>query len=82
MLDLHELTICVSEGLFSELLCIHNEGIGTFVLHDELILRVSEGFPSELLCIRNVNIDIFRPPYSNSKVVLFGIVASMVESLN
>ena len=43
---LHELILCVSEGVLSELLCIHIVGIGTFGLH-ELILCVSEGHHSE-----------------------------------
>ena len=45
---LHELTLCVSGGLFSELLCIHIVDMGTFGLH-ELTLCVSEGDLSELL---------------------------------
>ena len=45
--DLNELILSVSEGLISELLCIHNEGMGTFDLH-VLILCVSEGLHSEL----------------------------------
>ena len=49
---------CVSEGFLSELLCIHNVGMGTFYLH-AVILCVSEGDVSELLCIRIVNIDVF-----------------------
>ena len=40
--DLHGLILCVSEGVLSELLCIHNVGMGTFDLHG-LILYVSEG---------------------------------------
>ena len=46
--DLHALTLCVSEGYFSELLCVHNVGIATFDLHG-LILCVSEDILSELL---------------------------------
>ena len=38
----------MSEGVLSELLCIHNVGMGTFDLHG-LILCVSVGFLSELL---------------------------------
>ena len=41
--DLHGLILCVSEGLLSELPCIHIVGMGTFVLHG-LILCVFEGF--------------------------------------
>ena len=52
---LHELILCVSEGVPSELLCIHIVGMGTFGLH-ELILCVAEGFLSELLCIHIVDI--------------------------
>ena len=55
---LHELIVCVAEGYFSELLCIHNMSIGTLDLHG-LNLRVSEGFLSELLCNHIVNIDGF-----------------------
>ena len=40
--DLHELILCVSEGVFSVLLCIHIVDIGAFDLHG-LILCVSEG---------------------------------------
>ena len=40
--DLHALILCVSAGVLSELLCIHNEGMRTFDLHG-LILCVSEG---------------------------------------
>ena len=43
--DLHELTLCVSEGLLSELLCIHIVDIGTFGLHG-LILCDSGGLLS------------------------------------
>ena len=41
--DQDGLILCVSEGFLSELLCIHNVGMGTFDLHG-LILCVSEGF--------------------------------------
>ena len=57
--DLHELILCVSEGLLSELLCVHNVGIETFDLHG-LILCVSEGFLSELLCIHIVGMGTFE----------------------
>ena len=40
---LHELNLCVSEGVLSVLLCIHIEGMETFGPHG-LILCVSEGF--------------------------------------
>ena len=40
--DLHELILCVAEGLLSKLLCINIEGMGTFDPHG-LILCVSEG---------------------------------------
>ena len=39
---LHVLILCVSEGFHSELLCIHNVGMGSFDLHG-LILSDSEG---------------------------------------
>ena len=51
--DLHELILCVSEGLTSNLLDYHNVGMGTFVLR-ELTLCVSEGHFSVLLSIHNV----------------------------
>ena len=41
--DLHGLILCVSEGLLSELLCVHIVGIENFFLHG-LILCVSEGY--------------------------------------
>ena len=44
--DLHGLSLCVSEGVSFELLCIHNVGIGTFDLH-VLILCASEDFLSD-----------------------------------
>ena len=56
--DLHGLILCVSEGLLSELLCVHIVGIETFDLH-ELILCVSEGVLSVLLCVHNVGIETF-----------------------
>ena len=40
--DLHGLILCGSEGVFSELLYVHNWGIETFD-HHGLILYVSEG---------------------------------------
>ena len=40
--ELHALISCVSEGVLSELLCIHIVGMGTFDLHAP-ILCVSEG---------------------------------------
>ena len=40
-LDLHELILCVSEGVLSQLLCNYTVCIGTFDLH-ELILCVFE----------------------------------------
>ena len=46
--DLHVLILCDSEGVLSELLCIHTVGRGTFDLH-VLILCVSEGYVCELL---------------------------------
>ena len=46
-LGLHVLTLCVSEGVLSELLCGHIVDMGTFELHG-LTLCVSEG-PSPLL---------------------------------
>ena len=55
---LHELILCVSEGLLSELLCVHIVGIGTFGPHG-LILCVSESFYSELFCVHNVDIESF-----------------------
>ena len=42
------LILCVFEGVFFELLCIHNVGIETFDLHG-LTLCVSEDYLSELL---------------------------------
>ena len=39
---LHGLILCVSAGVFFELLCIHIVDMGTFDLHG-LILCVSEG---------------------------------------
>ena len=39
---LHELILCVSEGVLSEMLCIHIVCMETFGLHG-LILCVSEG---------------------------------------
>ena len=44
---LHELILCVFEGVLSELICAHIVGIGTFGLHG-LILCVSGGVVSEL----------------------------------
>ena len=43
--DLRGLILCVSEGVLSELLCIHIVGMGTFDLHGP-ILCVSEDFLS------------------------------------
>ena len=43
---LRVLIVCVSEGSFFKLLCVHNVGKGTFDLHG-LILCVSEGFLSQ-----------------------------------
>ena len=40
----HALILCVSEGVLSDLLCIHIVDIGTFGLHG-LILCVSEVQP-------------------------------------
>ena len=40
--DLHGQILCVSEGLLSKLLCIHNAGMESFDLYG-LILCVSEG---------------------------------------
>ena len=55
----HGLILCESEGFLSELLCIHNVGMGTFDLRG-LILCESEDFLSELLCNHSiVNIDGF-----------------------
>ena len=51
--DLHGLILCVSEGVLSEMLCIHIVCTGTFDLY-ELNLYVSEGLLFELLCIGNV----------------------------
>ena len=48
----------MSEGYFSELLCVHNVDIGTFALRG-LILCVSEGYFSELICVDNVGIGTF-----------------------
>ena len=53
---LHGQILCVSEGLFSELLCIHNVGMGTFGLHERTVY-VSENFPFLSLCSHIVNID-------------------------
>ena len=58
LFDLNGLILSVSEGLISELLCIHNEGMGSFYLHG-LILCVSEGCLSVLLYSHNENTDIF-----------------------
>ena len=55
----HGLTLCVSEGLLSVLLCIHNVGKETSGLHG-LILCVSEGVLSQLLCAHNVGIGTFH----------------------
>ena len=44
--DLHELILCVFEGVLSRLLCIHNVGMRSFDLHGQ-ILCVSEDFLSE-----------------------------------
>ena len=54
---LYGLILYVSEDLLSLLLCIHNEGMGSFDLHG-LILCVSEGFLSEWLCIHNEDMEI------------------------
>ena len=58
--DLHGLILCVSEGLFSVLLCIHIVGMKTFVLHGQ-ILCVSEGVFYIVLCIHSVGIEIQYP---------------------
>ena len=55
----HGLILCVSEDYSSELLCIHNLGIGTFFDRHGLISCVSEGFLYELLCIHNEDMDTF-----------------------
>ena len=52
--DFHGLILCVSEGLFLKLLCVHNEDMETFDLHG-LILCVSEHLLSELLCVHIVD---------------------------
>ena len=53
---LHGLILCVSEGYFSELICVDNMGIGTFGLRGQ-ILYVSEDYLSDLNCVHNVGID-------------------------
>ena len=58
--DQDGLILCVSEGFLSELLCIHNVGMGTFDIH-ELTLCVSEGVLSRLPCIHNVGMGTFGP---------------------
>ena len=70
-LDLHGLILSVSEGYFSELLCIHNVDIETFCLHG-LILCVTEGFLSELLYIHIVGIKYPSPLLS----ILYFIVSN------
>ena len=40
------------------MLCVHNGGMGSFVLH-ELILCASEGFLSELLGVHNEGMGTF-----------------------
>ena len=57
-LDLHGLILHVSEGVLSELLCIHIVGMGTLDLH-ELTADVFPDGLCFLLCIHIVNIDIF-----------------------
>ena len=56
--DLHELTLCVSEGVLSKLLCIHIVGIETLNLH-ELIVDVFEDVLPLLLYSHIANIDVF-----------------------
>ena len=56
--DLDELILCVSEDVLSQLLCIHNVGMGSSGPY-ESILCVSEGFLYELLCNHIANIDGF-----------------------
>ena len=56
--DFYALILCVSEGVLSELLCIHIVDIGTFDLHG-LIICVAEGYISELICVHNVGIETF-----------------------
>ena len=46
--DLHGLILCVSEDYFSELLCIHNEGIETFDPHG---LTLHDAFQNPLYVI-------------------------------
>ena len=48
----------MSEGVLSDLLCVHIVGIENFDLHG-LTLCVSEGLLSELLCIHNVGMGTF-----------------------
>ena len=59
-LFLSGLFLCVSEGFFSELLCIHivDVDMETVDLHG-LILCVSEGDFSELLYVHNVGMKAF-----------------------
>ena len=54
---LHELILCVSEGLLSELLCVHIVGIGTFGLHGP-ILHVSGDCISLQICCHKLYIEM------------------------
>ena len=60
--DLHGLILCDSEGVLSEMLCIHTVDKETFVLHG-LIVDVSEDYLCLWLCSRIVDIDVFYAPY-------------------
>ena len=56
--DLHGLILCVSEGVLSELLCIHIVGMDTFDLHG-LIFCGYEGHFSVLLYNHILDTHIF-----------------------
>ena len=58
LFHLYELTLYVSEGALSQLLCIHIVDMGTYDLHG-LLLCVSEGILFVLLCIHIVGIETF-----------------------
>ena len=58
VISLHGSILSVSEDFLSELLCIHNVDIETFVLH-ELILCAPEALLSELLCVHNVGMETY-----------------------
>ena len=57
--DLHGLILCVSEGVLSQLLYVHNVGIEFFHLHGQ-ILCASAGFLSLLLCVHNGGLSLIH----------------------